>query len=208
MCEAPPADRDTRRQVHAGSDTAGQGESSDGRHRGPEGLRIASGGRNETIESARSARPSCGRCHFPDRAGLRHRRFRFRLRLLSSDRSRGRLCGACSGRHRAGAIMGFGGVVVIADGITSLAALPRSCRREDIDRIDIVRSDFRHLQRVLPVAVLKDSSSIMLVPLAWPYSGRFPGSSNADLSLGHQAMLVREIRNTLSVQGADYTSTM
>jgi hypothetical protein len=57
---------------------------------------------------------------------------------------------------------------------------------------------------VLPVVVRKNGSSMKLVPLAWPYRGHFPGSANAALSLDHQAMLVRDIRNKLSVQGADY----
>jgi hypothetical protein len=107
----------------------------------------------------------------------------------------------------AGVMMSFGGVAVTTSKITSLASLRRSCRSEDIDRIDIVRSDFRHLERVLPIVVRKDGSSMKLVPLAWPYRGRFPGSNKVDLSLDAQAKLVSEIRSKLSVQGHDFQPT-
>lgn len=106
----------------------------------------------------------------------------------------------------AGLMMGFAGVVVTSSKITTIAALPHSIGREDIDQISVVRSDFGRLERVLPVVVRKGSTDVKLVPLAWPYRGHFPGSGKAGLTLDYQATLVKEIRRKLGVGGDDYTS--
>ena len=106
-----------------------------------------------------------------------------------------------------GVAMAFGGVVVTSSKITTWAVLPHSSSKDDISQIDVVRSDFGHAERVLPVVIRKDGTELKLVPLAWPYRGHwYRKSDKAALTLDHQAKLVSEIRNTLGVGGDHYRS--
>jgi hypothetical protein len=96
-----------------------------------------------------------------------------------------------------GAIMAFGGVIVTSTKIRTLSLWWHSARRDDIDRIEMVRSDLRGLERVLPVVLLRDGRSIRLLPLSWT-----PRSRTEDRSgLEFQEDVVGEIRDLLGVGG-------
>jgi hypothetical protein len=102
----------------------------------------------------------------------------------------------------AGLVMAFGRVVVTPDRLRAMNLWWRSANRDQIDRIDLVRSDFGALKRVLPIVVLKDGRSFRLLRLAWPFRGR--GGDKSGLTPEHQQELVAEIRTILGVGGSNF----
>ena len=106
----------------------------------------------------------------------------------------------------AGTVMTWGRVYVNANRLATMQVRPHGARPGEIASIDVRRSDFGKIKRVLPIVRLKNGRSFNLLPLAVSSVVGYTRQTEDQqaIMLSQQEALVREIRLSLGVGGEDY----
>jgi hypothetical protein len=100
--------------------------------------------------------------------------------------------------------IGFGKVFVTGSAIKSQNLWPRTARKRDILRIDIVPTHFGKRLDYVPVVVKKNGKSFQLRPLTW----RTPVlANNPGWTLDRQREIVEELRSLVNTNGRDANLT-
>lgn len=99
----------------------------------------------------------------------------------------------------AGVQMTWGRVYLTPDRITSMNLWIRRASISEVARIDIRRSDWGKLPRLIPFVVLGNGTSFKLMPLSLASANGFKSSQ-----LGRQLEIVNELRSACGADGDDY----
>lgn len=103
-------------------------------------------------------------------------------------------------------MMTWSAVYVSHDGISTTRNVPHRARRQQIESIDICRSDFGKIEQVLPIVRLRDNRSFKLFPLCLSSGQRIAPQHAGEREelLARQLQIVQEIRGRLGVGGQNY----
>lgn len=106
-----------------------------------------------------------------------------------------------------GTIMTWGRVYASPERVLVMSPRPRRAVSSDIAAIDVCRSDFGQIKRVVPIVQLKHGASFNLAPLALSSGQRMAPEFREQRQemLVRQQSLVGEIRSRLGVGGLDYS---